>query len=227
MKFFRKRIFLPIWLIRIKNFRTNDVNKLVNFAFTVGGGIIKPSQVKDEILKFLVFLSKLRLRYILEIGTASGGTMFLFSRIASQDATIISIDLPKGPFGGGYPEWKIPLFKSFALPHQRIHLIRSNSHKEETLEKTKSILGDKKLDLLFIDGDHTYEGVKKDFKMYSPLVKIGGIVAFHDIVPGPERKVGGVPKFWAELKEKYKPNIIEIVKDWDQNGYGIGFIKLK
>jgi predicted O-methyltransferase YrrM len=37
-------------------------------------------------------------------------------------------------------------------------------------------------DFLFIDGDHTYQGVKQDFQMYSPLVKKGGIVAFHDIV---------------------------------------------
>jgi hypothetical protein len=48
---------------------------------------------------------------------------------------------------------------------------------------------------LFIDGDHTYEGVRRDFEMYSPLVRKGGIIAFHDIYPGPEESVGGVPKF--------------------------------
>jgi predicted O-methyltransferase YrrM len=43
----------------------------------------------------------------------------------------------------------------------------------------------KRLDFLFIDGDHTYEGVKQDFEMYTPLVRKGGLVAMHDIVPPP------------------------------------------
>jgi len=48
----------------------------------------------------------------------------------------------------------------------------------------------KRGDFLFIDGDHTYEGVEGDFEMYSPLVRRGGIIAFHDIVPGPPENVG-------------------------------------
>ena len=61
--------------------------------------------------------------------------------------------------------------------------------------------------------------------MYSPLVKKGGIIAFHDIVPGPQEHVGGVPKFWKELKEMLGNNkVVEIVKDWNQEGYGIGLI---
>jgi len=191
----------------------------------LGGGLIEPTQVRDEILELLMFLSKLNPKYILEIGTASGGTLFLFSRIASKDATIISIDLPGGAFGGGYPKWKIPLFKSFALSKQKIHLIRADSHKKETLEKTKSILGNRKLDFLFIDGDHTYEGVKKDFEMYSPLVKKGGVIALHDIVQHPPESGCEVSTFWNEIKSKYE--YIEFVKSWNQNWAGIGLIKLK
>jgi len=56
-----------------------------------------------------------------------------------------------------------------------------------------------KLDFLFIGGDHTYEGVRMDFEMYSPLVRSCGIVVFHDIVPGPEN-VGGAPRFWGYFK---------------------------
>jgi hypothetical protein len=39
----------------------------------------------------------------LEIGTARGGTLFFLTRLASPHATIVSVDLPGGPFGGGYP----------------------------------------------------------------------------------------------------------------------------
>jgi len=58
--------------------------------------------------------------------------------------------------------------------------------------------------------------------MYAPLVKRGGIIAFHDIVPGSPENVGGVPKFWNEIKRNF--DFKEIVKDWNQNGYGIGVI---
>jgi hypothetical protein len=62
-------------------------------------------------------------------------------------------------------------------------------------------LRDKKVDFLFIDADHSYEGIKKDFEMYSLLVRKGGIIAFHDIVPS------GYPtlhKFWNEVKVKIR-----------------------
>jgi len=40
----------------------------------------------------------------------------------------------------------------------------------------KKILAGRQVDFLFIDGDHSYEGVKKDFEMYSSLVRKGGVV---------------------------------------------------
>lgn len=80
-----------------------------------------------------------------------------------------------------------------------------------------------KLDFLFIDGDHTYEGVKTDFEMYHKLVSKNGIIAFHDIVSGPQENVGGVSKFWNEIKNNFKH--IELVKNWKQGGYGIGVLQ--
>ena len=80
---------------------------------------------------------------------------------------------------------------------------------------------------LFIDGDHTYEGVKKDFEMYAPLCRKGGIIAFHDIVPGPLENVGGVPEFWNEIKGKYKhKELVRNSQQGQQGGYGIGILYL-
>lgn len=103
--------------------------------------------------------------------------------------------MPGGPFGGGYPKWKAHFTSLLRDILLKIFLIRADSHDIRTLDVVKRILGGHKLDFLFIDGDHTYEGVKKDFEMYSPLVRKGGLIAFHDIVPGPLECVGGVPKF--------------------------------
>jgi len=167
-------------------------------------------------------LAKRKPKFILEIGTARGGTLFLFTRVSSPDALIISIDLPGGRFGGGYPEWRKTLYKSFAIHKQEIRLVREDSHALATLNMVKKILEGRKLDFLFIDGDHTYNGVKMDFETYSRLVRKGGIIAFHHIVPGPPKNVGGVPRFWDEIKHNF--NYIEFVKDQEQGGYGIGVI---
>jgi len=213
----------------VRKFRSSvynviDVYSALDFAFSFQafGVSIKPSQVRYEVAKLLEVVAKLKPKVVLEIGTAGGGTLFLFTRVADLEAKIISVDLPGGPFGGGYPRWKIPLYKSFSRGGQKIYLLRRDSHDPRTLEEVKRILDSEKVDFLFIDGDHTYEGVKRDFEMYSPLVREGGIVAFHDIVPGPSEYVGGVPKFWGEVKMKYK--YLEIVEDWHQGGYGIGVI---
>ena len=118
--------------------------------------------------------------------------------------------------------WREELYRNFAREQQQIKIVRDDSHAPSTLEKVRTLLAGRKLDLLFIDGDHSYDGVKKDFEMYSTLVAPDGVIAFHDIVDGPESYVGGVPKFWRELKPTCRH--VEIVKDWKQGGWGIGVL---
>jgi cephalosporin hydroxylase len=168
-------------------------------------------------------LDKVKPKVILEIGTARGGTLFLFSNIAHEEAILISVDLSQTI------EKRI-LFRYIKKEKQKIYLIQGDSHKFETLRKIEGILRDNRVDFLFIDGDHSYEGVKKDFEMYSPLVRKGGIIAFHDIIPDYYTKygiktgswAGEVYKFWNEIKEKYEH--LEIVKDRNQNACGIGVL---
>jgi predicted O-methyltransferase YrrM len=207
----------------------NNVENLVDLTFSFEykqkfpksySIAIKPLQIKSEITALCRIVQEARPKVIVEIGTASGGTLFLFGRIANPEK-IISVDLPGGSFGGGYPFWKIPFFKSFGKKHV-IQLIRADSHSEETLLKTKRRLKDSKVDFFFIDGDHTYEGVKRDFQMYSPLVRKGGIVAFHDIVTH-DPKVGcEVDRFWNEIKQSYRH--VEIVEAHSQKWAGIGVL---
>ena len=214
---------LPLALVKTKSLNQScDLNALLNFAFNGLMGLIKPAQVYSEISQLLKLVDRIKPGVILEIGTANGGTLFCFSHVASEAAVIISIDLPGGKFGGGYPKWRESLYKSFILQGQKIHLLRADSHKTETLEQVEAVLHGRKVDFIFIDGDHTYEGVKKDFEMYSPLVKEGGIIAFHDIVVHPPETGCEVSKFWREIRDDYDSE--EIVKDWSQNWGGIGVV---
>jgi predicted O-methyltransferase YrrM len=213
-----------IYRLRQETKKINKTKNLVDFVFNfkIGGLDIRPNQIKNEILELVKILAKNEPKTILEIGTAKGGTLFLFSWVADPNATIVSIDLPWGRFGGGYPKWKSFLYKSFAKKNQKIFLIRADSHSKEALRKVYNIFRGKKVDFLFIDGDHTYEGVKKDFGMYNKLVKKGGIIAFHDIVLHPPEIGCEVNKFWLEIRKKYKH--MEIVHNWKQKWAGIGVL---
>ena len=207
----------------LKSFSSNIPEEVFDFSWNFYNGLIRPMQIKEEFVELLKIFQELNPKYILEIGTANGGTLFCFCKLAQDDATIISIDLPEGPFGGGYPEWKIPIYQAFAKENQKLYLLRKDSHQEETLEEVKKILNGKELDFLFIDGDHTYEGVKKDFEMYSPLVRKGGIIAFHDIINNDLTRLDiEVPKFWSEVKDRYLSKEIII----DKINYGIGILKI-
>jgi predicted O-methyltransferase YrrM len=183
---------------------------------------IRPLQIRWELLQLMKILVKLTPEVVLEIGTANGGTLYLWTKVSRPDATLISIDLPEEPFGGGVPGWKIPIYQSFGSAGQKIRLIRSNSHEKTTLREVEKILDKRKVDFLFIDGDHSYDGVKRDFRMYGKFVRKGGVIAFHDICPGPPEKVHGVPKLWNEIKQNFRH--AEIVEDWNQGNWGIGVI---
>ncbi len=101
-------------------------------------------------------------------------------------------------------------------------LLRGDSHADEMLNRVKAALRDQALDYLFIDGDHTYEGVKRDFELYAPLVRKGGIIALHDIAPHPPDSDCKVSRFWNEVKSQYRHT--EIIKDLQQWWAGIGVL---
>lgn len=148
--------------------------------------------------------------------------LFAFTRGAAEDAHLLSLDLPQGMYGGGYHRWKVPAYKQFALPKQKLVLLKADSHQASSFRIVKDNLGGRKIDFMFIDADHTYEGLKQDFEVYSPLVSQSGIVAFHDIVPHPTDSSYGVAEFWREIKTQYEHD--EIVESWTQTGAGIGIL---
>ena len=164
---------------------------------------IEPRQNAVEIERLYEAICELSPKRVLEIGTARGGTLYLWTQATQDDATIVSVDLPGGEFGGAYPACRIPFYKAFARPGQKLHLLRRDSHQLQTLQEVRELFGNQQVDFVFIDGDHTYEGVKSDFVQYGPLVRPGGLIAFHDILPRPDLPDIQVDQFWKEIRNKY------------------------
>ena len=95
---------------------------------------------------------------------------------------------------------------------------------EELKQLVKDKLDNTKLDFLFIDGDHTYEGVKQDFEMYKEFVKPGGWIGFHDIKDTEFHRNADcrVDILWNEIEGEK----IEFLDNSSSYG-GIGFIKVQ
>lgn len=158
---------------------------------------------------------------ILEIGTKFGGTFYLWNSI-NKSGLNLSIDVSDGGLHGGISDEEMDKRDLwFCERFDNCRFIRGNSHDDQTLIDIAQLLlklwkgpdSNVGIDFLFIDGDHTYEGVERDFQMYSPLVNDGGLIVFHDIVDSKrhrDRQVN-VAQFWNELKNSGKYKIREII----------------
>jgi predicted O-methyltransferase YrrM len=102
-------------------------------------------------------------------------------------------------------------------------MIHGDSHDSQMKVTVTQILGDDRLDFLFIDGDHTYDGVKQDYEMYKDLVKPGGWIGFHDISDTEHHRNANcrVDLLWSQLTG----NKVEFV-DKSSNLGGIGLIQV-
>jgi cephalosporin hydroxylase len=189
----------------------------------------KIQQKKKEWINFIQKITENNnLTYCLEIGCYDGGTTIFLSNVVKN---LITIDQPFPARFDSY-QYKIPespLCGTDLLKTKcNFNYISGNSHRIETLESVKEILGDNKLDLLFIDGDHTYLGVKQDYEMYSKLVKNNGYIALHDIHESDFHKSHGcfVHEFWQELISDGRENFVFYDNSENDVWGGIGLVKM-
>ena len=185
----------------------------------------RPLQKRSEILRLTELVRELRPEAVCEIGAAGGGTAFLFAHAAAPEANIVSVDLE-------FERARRGAVRLFARANQKLVCVQGDSHDEGTLDAVRAALRGRPLDLLYLDGDHGFDGVAADFRAYTPLVRAGGLVVLHDIVPdfrtryGVETSsdTGGVPRFW-ELVKREGGDVVEIVEDESQDGFGLGVLR--
>jgi len=173
-------------------------------------------QIPCEIESAIKLIANARPRVMCEIGTYDGGTSLLFSKFLPTVEVMICVDL--------YVKNK-QMLKLLAPPGQQLRFFDASSHFASTIRAISTFLNGRTIDVLFIDGDHRYEGVKQDFLSYRSFVKDGGLILFHDIVPDKGISsdwAGGVPRLWKELSPYYSH--LEFIRSDEQDGYGIGVL---
>ena len=183
------------------------------------------TQKRAEVLALAERVRDLKPARVVEIGCYAGGTLSLFAQASPPDARLLSLDI-------GFMEFRDTAIPAFAVAAQRITCLTADTHQPATVEKMRKWLGGKLIDFLFIDGDHSYEGVHADFRMYAPLVRPGGLIGFHDIILDYRQRygrettadVGGVPQFWADINAKGYA-VEELIENPEQDGMGIGIVK--
>lgn len=195
---------------------TQIIEDILNESYRLG-----MIQNHSEILGASKFFHDLNVISFIEIGTNQGGTFNIWSKL-SNDGLRISVDLPGGDFGTEFDlEHRDRYLKSLGT---NVHMLHGSSHDDSMLKKVGDLLNGDKVDFLFIDGDHTFTGVKLDYLMYKDFVKPGGWIGFHDIKDTEfHRSVNcRVDQLWSELNG----NKIEFIEN--TTGYGgIGFIQNK
>jgi predicted O-methyltransferase YrrM len=173
---------------------TPDLDGLVRRAVIDFGALQNPFELRG----FLELVAAHKPRTIVEIGTAAGGVLFALAQLATPDALIVSIDI------GAHVGVTAPILRSFLAPEQRLEIINDRSQHASTYLDLQRILGGRTIDLLFIDGDHSYGGVRSDHEMYAPQCTRGALIAFHDILVTPANSGRGfdVAVYWNDLRRR-------------------------
>lgn len=159
----------------------------------------RPLEHWDAVKDLLTFLSAFDLKIGLEIGLGECGMHLALKQLCPR---MITIDIAHHSLVFS----AMILEKANAL--EGSSFVLGDSKKLPTFSAIEDLLGGQKLDLLLIDGDHSYDGCKND-NYYSKFVRSGGIILFHDY-----KSEAGVTKFVNELKKQEDIKVIESGFQW-------------
>jgi cephalosporin hydroxylase len=157
----------------------------------------------QEAVPMLEFVQKYQPRTLIEIGTGNGGMTHMFMKAAARDAFMVTVD--KTPNASRQP-W----LSEHCDENQRVLFVVGFSETPPTIKRVQEEHGGKQVDLLFIDGDHNGDTPRMDYQNYSPFVKEGGLIVFHDI--SHSFSVKGV---WEEIPDSWEKHLFE-----SDHGYG-------
>lgn len=187
-----------------------SIGKLVNF---------RPQKISDSDawvghLHFANFIiQKIKPRIFVELGVYTGNSYLSFCQ------SIKSNNLETKAFG--VDTWAGDIHMGPQDSRIFGNLVKDNSQYSEfstlirkTFDDAVSDFKDKSIDLLHIDGTHTYQAVKNDFDKWLPKLSEGATVLFHDI--NVYQKDFGVHRFWSEIQNEHST-----LSFYHSNGLGV------
>jgi hypothetical protein len=144
---------------------------------------------------------------VLEIGCDVGNSTTAF--LAGAATTVTSIDI--NPLCAGN-------FPDRAGPHDWIFIHGNSSHRD-----TISKVANQRFDVLYVDGDHTYEGAMNDLHVYSQFVRHGGLILVHDVLAN-----DNFPGVWRAFSDfRWHTTRGRVSAKYIRPGsYGLGVIEL-
>jgi predicted O-methyltransferase YrrM len=154
-------------------------------------------------------------RRLLEIGSYHGGTLYHWLKNSTEDDEIVSVD----SYAVGvdnrrlYGEWNTTLAS--------LAVIEGNSNEMATAQE---VLTYAPFDLVLIDAGHFLPEVTRDWDLYRPMVRRGGLLVLHDILTHPAWPSIEVGQLWEKIKDEYMT--FEIVADRDAEWGGLGVVLL-
>jgi Methyltransferase domain len=155
---------------------------------------------------------------LVELGTYSGNSYFSFCQavIEADTATrCFAVDTWQGDeHTGRYPE---EVFAAISAYHQE-HYASFSRLLRMSFDEAVGCFSDESIDLLHIDGLHTYEAIQHDFETWLPKLAPGAVVLIHDT--NVRERSFGVWRFWEELRACY-PRTLEFV-----HSHGLGVLQL-
>ena len=152
---------------------------------------------------------------VLEIGSSFGGTLKQMASVMPRGSTIVAVDMPSDetPKYLNQQASLKEVCRQLSILGANVQLILGDSHSAQVIERVSHYAP---FDFVFIDGDHSYEGMKKDWENYGPM---GKVIAFHDIAGGlPECK-----RCWDEIKAT-GVHTEEIINKYSKQKFGIGIV---
>ena len=157
-------------------------------------------------------------KIFVELGTHSGNSYFTFCQSVADSrgsTKCYAVDTWQGDQHAG--QYKDDVF-ILVHKHNQDNYAGFSQLLRMTFDNAATLFGDESVELLHIDGMHTYEAVKHDFETWLPKLAPGAVVIFHDI--NVRENNFGVWKLWQELKAHY-PNNIEFL-----HSHGLGILRL-
>jgi predicted O-methyltransferase YrrM len=179
-------------------------------------------QDERELSDLLERVREIGPRRILEIGSLYGGTLWRWMHefpgalVVSLD--LVAVDVPEHPYErilearAYWESWAAETGCELAF-------YVAPSASPTAIEKVSQHAP---FDFIFVDGGHRYHQVEADFRNYWPMLRPGGIMAFHDCACWEGHPSIDVGAWWRDLERTgvYAQELISYIPDW----WGIGVI---